>query len=196
VSKISAHHQEGAKRDVFSHRRYIRKEAAEKDRCQTILSGDGVAENPHYFAVKTEVLLPLEEQATCPFCLALASFNRFLVSDKKGISHSKGKCPACEKGMLLKSLVKMQTFSAEQYAEWVFGYPGFWRIISDHFNTWKNRLGIIGWANAFWNRYAQLKEERTVSRPESYEDFMNRKAEEENQRWIDSLHPRENSEEP
>jgi hypothetical protein len=167
-------------------RKYRRGERAKDDRQQTVLCPDGIAPNPHHFAVKTEVLLPLESKATCPFCLAETSFNRFLVSDRKGISHSKGKCPACERGMLLKSLARMQSFSAEQYAEWVFEYPGFWRIISSHYSTWRNRLGLMGWTNEFWNRYKLLKEERVLSRPEGYEDYMNRKAQEEQQEWARS----------
>jgi hypothetical protein len=88
--------------------------------------------------------------------------------------------------MLLKTLVKMQTVSAEQYAEWVFEYPSFWRIISGHYNTWKNRLGLMGWANPFWNKYMLLKEEHTLNRPESYEDHMNQKAQEEQEEWARS----------
>ena len=174
-------------------RKYRRGERAKDDRLQTVLCMEGIKPNPHHFAVKTEVLLPIESKATCPFCLALMLFNRFLVSDKQGIRRSRGKCPVCERGMILKSLIKMQTFSAEQYAEWVFEYPSFWRIISKHYATWRNRLGLMGWTDGFWNKYKALKQERMLNRPENYEDYMNRKSQEEQEEWTRSQEqPQEN----
>jgi hypothetical protein len=155
------------------------------NKCQTVFSGDGVIENPHHYAVKQESVLPLDKKVTCPFCLGLIPFNRYLVSTKKGISHSDGKCPLCNSGMLLKTLMKMTKITVKEYAEWVFEYSGFWKKVS--FDTWKNQLHLMGWTQEFWNRYTQLKEERARDRAESsYESYVERKAMEEQEEWTRS----------
>lgn len=148
-------------------RRFLQRERARQDKQQTTLAPEGVKANPYVYAVKTEILPPPEKQVTCPLCLGLEQFNRFLVSNKKGISRSVGKCPLCGQGMFLKTLVHMEKCTAKQYAEWVYQYSrsGFWKKVD--FAVWKRRLQLMGWTQDFWDRYKELKGE---DQSESSED--------------------------
>jgi len=140
------------------------------DKKQTILAPEtetGVTER------QPEVRLSdhsTEEQVLCPFCLHIGKIKEFLVSTKKGISQYRAKCPECQNGMLIRSL--LQEMTVEEYAEWVYNYvaDGFWQKCKWY--TWKDRLAKLGMAAAFWTKYKQLKGEDTT---ESYEDYIIRK---------------------
>lgn len=113
------------------------------------------------------------ELVVCPFCLYKAQLKVFFISNKKGISQKRAQCPDCNNTMQMNSLYNDMTI--EQYAEWVFGYrrSGFWQKCP--FNTWKDRLYKLGWSGRFWSKYQALKADAT---DESFEETMNRKAEE------------------
>jgi len=93
----------------------------------------------------------------CPLCLVGNIVQKFLVSGKKGISQSKALCPACGVGMMLRNVIR--DWTAESYADWVFGYSksGFWQKIK--FADWSKNLKEKGWTRAFWDRYKMLKGE-------------------------------------
>ena len=95
------------------------------------------------------------ELVMCPFCLYQAKLSAFFISTKKGISQGKAQCPECKNGMLMKSL--WNDMSASEYAQWVYNYSasGYWKKCP--FQLWKARLKAIGWSQAFWGRYKELK---------------------------------------
>lgn len=110
---------------------------------------------------------------TCPFCLALNQFSRFLISGKKGINRGSGKCPNCGLGMKLETLQKMQEWTKKGnssgvifYAEWVYEYrsSGFWQKIHAYFPEWKKYLSMMGWTKEFWEKYKALKEENNYDK--------------------------------
>lgn len=166
---------EKGKMSSMEHRKYLRQEKAKGDKKQAVLIGEGISPNPHHFAVKTDVFMPVDKKVTCPFCLGLQPFNLFLTSTKKGISRSIAKCPLCHQGFKLETLMKMSKWTAKEYAEWVqpYSHSGFWQKIN--FSVWRNRLQLMGWTDDFWNRYNELKGSDTN---ESYEDHMKRAQEE------------------
>lgn len=165
------------------HRKYMRVEKAKHDKNQMVLCSSGIKPNPNIVEVVHEILLPLNKQVSCPFCLGLSEFRKFLVSTKQGISRSMGKCPLCSEGMYLKTLSMMSKTNAAGYAEWVFNYRGFWKKIN--FNQWKGRLQMIGWTSEFWDAYKALKgkQEEEGGDSESFTDYINRKGQEQADEW-------------
>lgn len=160
-------------------RRYRRQEAAKMDKSQTVFSPEGLKPNPITRVIKVmDTVLPLMKKVTCPFCLGLSPFRQYLVSTKKGISKSVGKCPLCDQGMFLKTLVGMDSWTATQYAGWVQPYSrnGFWKKVN--FEVWKRRLQLMGWTQEFWDRYKELKGD---DGSEGYGDYMERKQREEHE---------------
>lgn len=129
------------------------------------------------------MVLPLEKQVTCPFCLGLSDFRKFLVSTKTGISRSMGNCPLCKQEMYLKTLLGMSKSDAKGYAKWIFNYKGFWKKIK--FAQWKDRLQLMGWTNEFWDEYKVLKGEQQQEEgsDESFTDYINRKGQETAEEW-------------
>jgi hypothetical protein len=170
-----------AKMSVQEHKKYLRSETVKADKAQTVFCPSGIKANPHIVAIAHDTLLPLEKKVSCPFCLGLSEFRRFLVSTKAGISRSMGKCPLCTQGMYLKTLKKMTEWRASGYAGWVFNYHGFWKKIS--FEQWKGRLKLMGWTMEFWDEYGKLKEAAHEEGEESFGDYVDRKGREEAEAW-------------
>jgi len=143
---------------------------AKLDKRQTELAPNtetGVKEKTPTFNIQTANMTDI---VTCPFCLYFGKIKEFLVSTKKGISQYRAKCPECQNGMLIRSL--LQEMTVEEYAEWVYNYVenGFWQKCKWY--TWKDRLAKLGWAYKFWKKYRQLKGEDTT---EGYQDYIMRK---------------------
>ena len=59
--------------------------------------------------------------------------------------------------MKLQTLVKMEKWSAKEYAQFVFDYrtSGFWQKIV--FATWSKHLKMMNWSQPFWDEYKRLK---------------------------------------
>jgi hypothetical protein len=133
--------------------------------------------NPNRFATVTEKGIDPFKKTTCPFCLGLNQLSAFLISTKKGFDRGRGKCPLCGQGMKLQTLVKMEKWSAVEYAAWAFEYrsSGFWQKIQPFFATWKKRLGMMGWTEAFWSEYKRLRgdepEKPTEAEDAQYLDY-------------------------
>ena len=163
--------------------RYVRAEKAKHDKTQMVFCSSGIKVNPNVVVVAHETLLPLNKQVSCPFCLGLSEFRKFLVSTKQGISRSMGKCPLCGQGLYLKTLFTMSKTNAKGYAEWVFSYKGFWKNIN--FSQWKGRLQLMGWTREFWDAYKALKSEQQEEggENEGFMDYINRKGRETAQQW-------------
>ncbi len=147
-------------------RKYRRQEHARKDLQQCVFfqdHGNGETDfkvNPSKYAVITEKGIDPFKTVTCPFCLGINKLQLFLISTKKGVNRSQGKCPLCGNGARLQTLIKMTTWTPEQYAGFVYPYAkmGFWQKIQKlGFDTWKRRLKLMGWAQAFWNEYKRLR---------------------------------------
>jgi hypothetical protein len=160
----------------------MRSENFKSDRFQTSFSSiGGLKPNPKVVQVAHETLVPLDQNVSCPFCLGLSEFRRFLVSNKQGISRSMGKCCLCGQGLYLKSLKMMSETDAAKYAKWVFEYGGFWKKIN--FNIWKGRLKMMGWTQPFWDEYQKLKGEASEDGNEGFMDYIDRKQREEQEEW-------------
>jgi hypothetical protein len=143
----------------------------------------GLKPNPNIVVIAHETLLPLEKQVSCPFCLGLSEFRKFLVSNKQGISSSLGKCPLCGNGLYLKTLFMMAKTDAKGYAKWVFNYKGFFKKIN--FSQWKGRLKLIRWTQEFWDVYHVLKGEQQEQgdETETFTHYINRKGQEQADEW-------------
>jgi transcription elongation factor Elf1 len=85
--------------------------------------------NPHKFATVTEKGIDPFKNTTCPFCLSYSKLRLFLISTKKGFDRGRGVCPVCGQGMKLQTLVKMEKWTAKEYAQFVFDYRSsmFWQ---------------------------------------------------------------------
>jgi transcription elongation factor Elf1 len=154
-------------------------ERARRDSQQMVLKNSGIDKNPSlYTVVESSMAINPKKKVTCPFCLGLEEFRKFLVSTKKGISTGTAKCPLCGVTFRMKSLVGMAKWTAEEYAKWVYNYSkeGFWSKVN--FNTWKGRLKLMGWTNDFWDAYNILKGE-DMDESEPYTDYLDRVQREE-----------------
>ncbi len=140
-----------------------------------------IKSNPSKFVVIQEKGIDPFKKTRCPFCLSYLQLSKFLISKgKKGFDRGHGKCPECEEGMRLQTLVKMEQWikegipqapsgedvdpykplvlrGVEAYAAWVYEYRknGFFQKIK--FPAWAAMLKSMGWADAFWKKYRQLK---------------------------------------
>lgn len=117
-----------------------------------------------------KMAIPWDTQVLCPFCLHIGKVRDFRVPIKKGWSTGKARCPECDQGMLMKSLLAEMT--PEEFAEWVYAYSrsGYWGKCS--FEKFRKRLIDLGWSYRFWARYKELKGEpydeyyRSIARDE------------------------------
>ena len=147
----------------LDHRRFVRQEHAKKDMQQTVFFQDTAKQtidfkgNPNKYATLTTKGIDPFRNTTCPFCLGYSRLRLFLQSTKKGFNRGIGKCPLCGQGAKLQTLVKMETWGPEEYAQFVFDYrsSGFWQKID--FASWKKRLALMGWTERFWNKYKELR---------------------------------------
>jgi len=171
-----------------AHRRYLRQQTTKDDKSQMVLCSSGIKANPNIVAVAHEYILPLDKKVSCPFCLGLSEFRKFLVSNKAGISRTMGECQLCGEGMQLRSIALLAKGDAASYAKWVFIYRGFWKKIK--FNQWKGRLELIGWTQEFWDEYKRLKGEREKEGDvdEGFVDYINRKGKEATEEWSKEEH--------
>lgn len=100
------------------------------DKRQTILTSNGIAENPFYLAEKKKSYTVFDTRLVlCPFCLKSNEINMFLIMTKKGEIHKLlGKCPNCSNEMQLNTLDELTVMSIKDLAYWVFQYrlSGFW----------------------------------------------------------------------
>lgn len=157
------------------HIKYLREQEVLKDKQQaTFKNGNAIlqSKDKHTSAI---IVVDINVQVMCPFCLYQDKLRLFLVSTKKGISQKLAKCPECKNGMMMRNLTAEWT--PEQYAEFCYGYSrtGFWDKVP--FTKWKERLNQIGWSTQFWNRYNQLKGENQDM--ETYDQFLYRKQKEQ-----------------
>ena len=148
---------------IAENRKYNRQQHAKKDIQQYVFTHDNgktdFKANPHKFATFTEKGIDPFKNVTCPFCLGLNKLRLSLISTKKGFDRGNGNCPLCGHRMKFQTLLKVMT-SPEQYAVFAFTYPAwsFWeRVKHAGFDTWKKRLGMMGWTERFWNEYKRLR---------------------------------------
>jgi hypothetical protein len=151
---------------VQSHRerqRWRRQEHVKKDLQQTVFQSEAsdvlIKGNPHKFATVTEKGIDPFKSTTCPFCLSYSKLRLFLISTSKGFDRGRGKCPVCGQGMKLQTLVKMEKWTPQEYAKFVFDYrsQGFWQKIK--FETWSKHLKMMNWTQPFWDEYKRLKDD-------------------------------------
>jgi len=130
-----------------------------------------------------EVTDETQKQVMCAYCLHTGPLNQFLISTKKGFHHSQTKCPDCQNGQLMRTLIDPMT--PDQYAEFIYSQKqyGVWQKMP--FEKWRQRLIEIGWAPQFWARYNELKaqdissDDFTRRDREAYEEFTRKYGEEE-----------------
>lgn len=142
-------------------KKYKRSEDAKADLNQLMFSSSGEVKARDNVSIKNTTV-NLMQIVFCPFCLHHDKLQKFIVSTKTGLS-SKGCCPKCNNGMMLRNLLREWT--PESYADWVFNYArsGFWSKIS--FAEWKEKLSAMGWSEDFWVKYKMLKAEAAEEYP-------------------------------
>ena len=145
-------------------KKYRREEKAYKVKGQTMFNAESALKTRRQPKISLESKYSMTEQFACPFCLGLHEFRKYLISTKKGYHQGLAQCPECKNKCRFTTLTQITT--AEQYAEFAYPYSGsgFWQKVP--WNKWKDRLRRIGWAQAFWHRYMELKgedKEPTVS---------------------------------
>ena len=131
--------------------------------------------NPSKFVTITEKGIDPFKKTTCPFCLSFSQLRTFLISTKKGFDRGKGSCPICGLGMQLQTLVKMEKWTAKEYAEFVFNYrtSGFWQKIQPFFQTWKKHLSMMGWTKEFWDEYKKRRDGVDLPDAETQRSYEN-----------------------
>ena len=141
------------------HQKYIMREKIKYDKQQMVFTGKGLEIEENDFCFAKKMIKYKESFVFCPFCLNREMIDKFLVSTKKGLSRRLGKCPECQNGLLLETLIRMLEFTPKEYAEFVYNYPRaeFWKKCK--FELWKKRLTSLNMQYDFWDRYKQLKEE-------------------------------------
>jgi transcription elongation factor Elf1 len=156
----------------LEHQRYLRQERAKQDKKQMIFGLEGLQHRPGVKVVSTM----LNTICLCPFCFHQAKADEFVVSTKKGFHQGLGKCRACGNQSQWKNL--RARWTAESLADWVYAYraDGFWKKVK---YQWFNAgLARMGWVEAFWNRYKQLKgspdEHGEAYAEESYAAYVER----------------------
>ena len=174
---------------VIEHRKFKHQEKASYDKQQfTFSSSGGIKPNPSKVAVVELPKVDFTKNVTCPICLSWTSLNRFLISTKKGYDKGTGKCPECGFKVKMKTLFGLSKWTPEEYAEFVIKYPSgafFAKVQKVPFNTWKDRLRLMGWSTPFWNRYNSLK--AGIERPDEEEmRRINQQADEYERDWKDS----------
>jgi hypothetical protein len=163
---------------------YDRQQRAKEDKDQMMFCpgvDGGLKKNPNVVKIVHDTSLDLMMKVSCPHCLGLSTFMKFLVSTKQGISDKNGQCPLCGDGMRLSSLKMMSTNDPAAYARFVFNYHGFWKLPHFNFTQWKNRLKLMGWTDPFWKEYHRIKDQYRGERQENYMDYLERKQLEEAQ---------------
>jgi len=148
-------------------KKYRREEKAYKDRKQSVFTKTATIKSKQKPKVGVESLYSMTEQFACPFCLGLHKFQQYLISTKHGIHQGLGQCPECNNKFRFRTLTQITT--AKQYAEFAYPYSasGFWQKVP--WSKWKDRLYKIGWSQAFWHRYHELKGEDVDKQPLSDE---------------------------
>lgn len=131
-----------------------------------------LAKPPNTSGIETKIEV-LTTFFYCPFCLHkdyLFRFERRLPSGKVSKRYT---CPECDATMRQDSLTKKQT--PEEYAEWVYHYScdGFWFKVD--WKKFNKRLQELGIARRFWDKYKQLKGDKT----ETYAEHMDKAAEQD-----------------
>ena len=149
----------------MSHKKYVREQIAEYDKQQAKLTLNGIAKNVATYVVIITQLQP-EKIMICPFCLGQHKTMKFYISKKNGIDKRLGKCPECQNQMLLKTLISMLKWNAQEFAKWVYDYrlSGFWQKVN--FNVWKKRLFDLNMSYEFWEEYKNLKGEQYTTEEE------------------------------
>jgi len=124
-----------------------------RDKYQFKLCEKGIKSNDSPLARITTI--NYNQNVFCPFCLHKDFLRKFIINKRLG------KCPECENGMWIETLLRMLKWKPKDYAEFVYGYPyaHFWSKCSYKFETWKQRLYNLNMSNEFWDIYKTLKEQ-------------------------------------
>jgi hypothetical protein len=118
--------------------------------------------------VTEQIELKLSQIVICPFCLYRSILEKFLFSCGKGLHKSLGFCPDCGNKATFRTLIKMPTWTPQEYAKFVFDYVqnGFWDKCN--YGKWSTRMKLdLEICNAFWEKYKLLKGEKQ----ENYEEY-------------------------
>jgi len=124
-----------------------------EDKYQFKLCENGIELNKSPLAKITTI--NYAQNVFCPFCLHKDFLRKFVVNKRLG------KCPECENGMLITTLLRMLKWTPKEYAIFVYEYPyaHFWSKCSFKFEIWKQRLYNLNMSYEFWLVYKTLKEQ-------------------------------------
>jgi hypothetical protein len=130
--------------------KYEREQIAKSDKSQVKFETNGSLSTAH---PHKKIIIDSEMVVYCPFCLYRDKLSKFLISDKRGISTFKAKCPECQITMLFRTLVIMTGMNngkVRKYADWCYMYAreGFWSKMRDR-ELWMKRLKQYGWSVTF-----------------------------------------------
>jgi regulator of replication initiation timing len=151
------------KKKVAELMKYDTRDKIRHDKNQTILTPEGITDNPLSNA-EISVQLNPEQFLICPFCLISNKTYKFIQKE-----HNKfmAKCPNCGQLVQFKTLLSMLNWTGSQFADFVFPYGkmGFWSKIYPDFDHWKKQLSDLrqtdsnekSFAQSFWDRYKTLK---------------------------------------
>lgn len=160
-----------------------------RDKQQSVFGDDGsITQNTCPTAVIKPKPIDFTRKVTCPFCLTFDLLTHFLISTKKGYNQGTGHCPSCNQNMKMKTLLSMNKWTPEQYAQFVVDYPpgGFFNKVKAGcgFQTWFDRLKLITcyqkvngelkkttWSKPFWKEYRRLKPKEEETTKEDEEEY-------------------------
>ncbi len=131
-----------------------------EDKYQFKLCKKGIEPNKSTFAKETTI--DFMQNVFCPFCLHKDSLRNFIVNKRLG------ECSECKNRMLIRTLLRMLKWSAEDYAKFVYEYPyaSFWNKCTNKFQIWKRRLFLMNMSEEFWLVYKTLKEREEYTETE------------------------------
>jgi hypothetical protein len=140
------------------HRKYVREQKIISDKQQLRLDTLKFMQSP---LASEQLELKLSQIVICPFCLYRSTLEKFLFSCGKGFHKGLGFCINCGQKSTFRTLLKMPTWTPQEYAKFVFGYVqnGFWDKCK--YGEWSTRMNLDrDISNAFWNEYKKLKGEK------------------------------------
>lgn len=122
------------------HKKYLREQKIITDKQQIRLDTLDFMKNP---LATEQTELKLNQIVICPFCLYMSTLKKFVFSCGKGFHKSLGFCVDCGNKMTFRTLLKMPTWTPQEYAKFVFDYVqnGFWDKCK--YNVWSTRKSVV-----------------------------------------------------
>ncbi len=136
------------------------------DKAQTRLTENGIEKNDFQYAI-IKCGLKYDVEYVCPYCLYMGTVMKNYQRVKQFYQ-----CKHCKNLIKAETLVKMLSFSPEQYAQWVFicRRTFFSKV---NFEAWAKELYSFqgDFSTRFWNQYHKMRDAYTNEKEQEKDDY-------------------------